>query len=273
MTLMTIRSDAGTPAAWISLAATRLSAAGIVSPRHDAERLAAHALGVTWSGLWKRMLEPVDTAALDELCERRAGGEPLGYILGSVEFYGLEIACGRGVLVPRPETETLVDVALELIAGLTSPVVYDVGTGTGAVAIAIATRRRDARVFGTDVSTEALEWARRNAAAHGGAVTLVEGSMPRRGVDLVVSNPPYITDGTPLPRDVMAEPHEALFAGPRGDEMLVALAADAHRHKAVAFEVGTPAQADEVERLLARYGTTDIRSDHTGRPRVVCMRR
>src|SRR5262249_14566314 len=125
---MTISAETPALSDWIKRAATRV-------PRHEAERLAAHALGVGWSALWGRLDEPVDSDRLDALCERRANGEPLAYITGSVVFYGLEIACGPGVLVPRPETETLVDVALELIDGVREPSVFDVGTGTGAIAI------------------------------------------------------------------------------------------------------------------------------------------
>jgi len=267
------RRAAATLSAWIAHASERLGDAGSPSPRAEAERLAAHALGVGWSDLWPVMRDAVDTTALDTVLARRMDCEPLAYIVGSVVFYGLEIECGRGVLVPRPETETLVDVALELIADAIEPAVCDVGTGTGAVAVAIAARRPDARICATDTSTDALAWAGRNIARHGVGVEVVHGSMPHGGVDLLVSNPPYVADGTPLPPDVMAEPHEALFAGPCGDEMLVRLAADAERHRAVALEVGTPEQAETVERLLAQHGATGVRQDHTGRARVVWMRR
>lgn len=240
-------------------------------PRHEAERLAAHGLGTTWSGLWARMDEPVDASALDALASRRLRGEPLAYIEGSTNFYGLEIACGPGVLVPRPETETLVDVALESISDIAAPVVVDVGTGSGAIAIAIAKHRPDAQVWATDASPEAVVWAERNVRTHGARVRVVccdllEGA-PAGDLDLVVSNPPYVSDGTELPPDVMAEPHNALFAGPRGTEVLERLATVGCR--VLAVEVGTPEQATWFAELTD--GTVTL--DHTGRPRVVCATR
>jgi release factor glutamine methyltransferase len=241
-------------------------------PRHEAERLAAHALGVTWSDLWPRLHEPVDEAALNALAMRRRDGEPLAYIERSVVFYGLEIACGPGVLVPRPETETLVDVALASIETVPSPVVCDVGTGSGAVAIAIAKHRPDATVWATDISPAALDWAALNIAVHGTSVRLaccdLLDAVPG-DLDLVVSNPPYVPDGTELPVDVRAEPREALFAGPRGTEILERLA-DEVRDAVLAVEVGTPEQA---EWFAAFAGGGQVTLDHTGRPRVVCVKR
>src|SRR4029077_13473307 len=147
---------ASTLSAWIAEATERLRAAGSPSPRAEAERLAPHAMGVDGGDLGPRMSESVDSSVLAAPLSRRLNGEPLAYILGSVVFYGLEIECGPGVLVRGPEPETLVDVALELIAGVRAPKVCDVGTGTGCVAIAIATRRPDAIVRATDISLDAL---------------------------------------------------------------------------------------------------------------------
>jgi release factor glutamine methyltransferase len=197
----------------------------------------------------------------------------MAYIVGSVVFWGREIACGPGALVPRPETETLVDVALELIADTNEPVVYDAGTGTGCIAVAVAGARPDAEVWASDVSADALAWAKRNASAHAVDIRLVHGdlieSMPRRGIDLVVSNPPYVAEGAELPPDVLREPHEALFAGPRGDEVLRRLALGAPADAAIAVEVGTPEQAQLMVSLLSPRGSTGVRRDHTDRPRVV----
>jgi release factor glutamine methyltransferase len=273
-----------TLSAWVADATTQLQDAGSPSPRVEAERLAAHALGVSWSDLWSRMREEVDASTLDGVLSRRVRGEPLAYIEGAVVFCSLEIACGPGVLVPRPETETLVDVALELIAEVASPVVCDVGTGSGAIAIAIGKQRADAQVWATDISAGAIAWAERNARAHASNIEFGRGdllrSMPPRlrgGIDLVVSNPPYVPDGANLPADVGAEPPEALFAGPRGDEVLERLAREAPEWLtatgSLALEVGTPAQADRMASLLSRIGRTGIRRDATDRPRVVWMRR
>jgi len=277
--------SAVTLSAWIARAADALRDAGSPSPRAEGERLAALALGIDWSGLWGRMADAIDArslALMDDALARRVGGEPLAYIEESVVFYGLEIACGPGVLVPRPETETLVDVGLELVDGVERPVVADIGTGTGAVAIAIAARRPDAEVWATDVSTMALAWAERNVSSHGVGVWLLHGdlfsALPRRlrgRVDLAIANPPYVPDGADAPADVRAEPAEAVFAGPRGDEVLMRLADEApgwlSERGAVALEVGTPEQAEALATALP--GAVDVRADHTGRPRVVFVRR
>jgi release factor glutamine methyltransferase len=262
---------------WIARAASRLHATRAASPRADAERLAAHALGVSWSELWTRMESEVDAQSLDAVLVRRLSGEPLAYIEGSVVFHGIEIACGPGVLAPRPETETLVDVALELIDGVESPIVCDIGTGSGAVAVAVAAGRPDARVIATDISKRAIVWAERNA--HGRGIELRHGDLfaaipggLRGRIDLVVSNPPYVPDGADLPDDVMAEPHEALFAGPSGTDVLRRLAAETPAwlapNGALAAEVGTPEQAKWFCELVGGR----IVADQTGRPRVVWMR-
>jgi release factor glutamine methyltransferase len=261
---------------WIRRAADVLAQRGLESPRPDAERLAAHALGLEWSQLWPRLDRRVDTTTLDGLLERRASLEPLAYITGSTVFYGLEIACSPGALVPRPETETLVDVALELIAGREAPTVADVGTGTGAVALAVATQRLDARVWATDSSADALEVACRNL--EGSSVRVGHGDLLGPlpdGLDLIVSNPPYIPDGRTdlLGPDVMREPAEALFAGPTGDEVLLRLVAESpgrlFRDGGLALEVGTPQQAEAIGAALGSWKESGVADDHTGRPRVV----
>jgi release factor glutamine methyltransferase len=260
-------------------ATAQLTAAAIASPRHDGERLAAHALGVRWSGLWASADAPIDERAderLAELVRRRCGGEPLAYILGTVVFYGLELECGPGVLVPRPETETLVDVALELIDSKDDPVVVDLGCGSGAIALAIATHRDDAIVVGTDISEAALAYARRNVSRLDEQVRLLGGDLfdaldreLRGAVDLVVSNPPYVPSGTPLPADVRAEPACALFAGPRGDEILARIVSEApawlRTGGALAVEIGETGQA-------AVLPGAELRADLTGRPRVAWAR-
>lgn len=245
----------------------------IASPRQDAERLMAAALGVRWGDLWARADEPIDDVVFRDFVRRRARGEPLAYIIGTTVFSGLELSCGPGVLVPRPETETLVDVALELLGGTRDPVVVDIGCGCGAIALAIATRRRDAHVIATDLSDEALAYARDNARTVGVDLDLRSGDLfdaldtERMGtLDLIVSNPPYVPAGTLLPADVRAEPAVALFAGPRGDEILIKIAAQAPRWLrpggSLAVEIGDARQASVLE-------GAEHRDDLTGRPRVV----
>jgi release factor glutamine methyltransferase len=285
---MSLRADPATLAECVRESEATLRRAGIDSPRHDAERLFAHLLGLRWGELWARLPEPVDTATSDglhELVRRRAEGEPLGYILGSVVFCGVEIDCGPGVLVPRPETETLVEVGLELVADRPAPTVVDIGTGTGAVAIAIVRARPDAHMVASDISAEALAYAARNTQRAAVDVSLARGdlfgalpSTIRGRIDLVVSNPPYIADGAFLPLDVASEPATALRAGPRGDEILRAVvdgSIDAlGPHGALALEIGTPAQAAEIQALMRdAFPVVGVRNDYTDRPRVVWGRR
>ena len=265
---------------WLGGASARLGAAGVMTPRFDAERLAAYALGVSWSDLVQRLDEPLDDptlSTLERVLARRAGGEPLAYIERVRGFYGLDLVCGPGVLVPRPETETVVDVALELIAGVTNPVVVDIGTGTGAIALAIASQRSDAEVVATDISDDALAYARANANALGLDVWFAPGDLfdavpseLRGRVDLVVSNPPYVRDGTDLPPDVRAEPAMALFAGPDGTDVLNRILANAKAWLkpgggAIVLEIG-----DEEQARMVTGG--EVRTDITGRPRVVWAR-
>ncbi len=256
--------------------AERLARSGSDAPRQEAERLAAHALGMRWGDLFTRLREHFDMHAFDALVDRRVAHEPLAYILGTAEFYGIVLQCGPGVLVPRPETERLVETALDAIADRERPVVVDLGTGTGAIAVAIKTKRPDADVWATEVAPGALVWAKRNA----GSVHLVEGDLfsplpqeLRGSVDLVVSNPPYIPDGTALPPDVEAEPPEALFAGPDGLRVIRRIVDEAsdwlRPGGTIALEVGTPEQAASVASMLPEG---KVFEDLTGRPRVVSSR-
>jgi release factor glutamine methyltransferase len=282
-----LRADTPTLTEWLRDAERSLARAGIPSPRNDAERLAAFALGLRWGELWTRLREPIDEISrsrLEDVLEQRCGGEPLAYIVGSVVFCGVDIACGPGVLVPRPETETLVDVALELIADRREPIVVDIGTGTGAIGIAVARARPHARVWGTDVSPVALSYAARNVEKTGVSVQLLDGDLFHAlpadlmgAIDLVVSNPPYIPDDAVLPPDVVAEPAEALRGGPRGDEALVRLvdgvAPWLSSHGAVALEVGTHEQAAALASMLDGFAKAGMRHDRNERPRVVWAKR
>ncbi len=264
---------------WIGGASERLGHAGVMTPRFDAERLASYALGVRWSDLVLRLDDPLDESTLrtlERVLVRREGGEPLAYIERVRGFYGLDLACGPGVLVPRPETETLVDVALELIDGVTKPVVVDLGTGTGAIALAIASHRPDAEIVATDISDDALSYARANANALGSDVWFASGDLfdavpdeLRGRVDLLVSNPPYVRAGTELPPDVRAEPPIALFAGPDGTDVLERIVSGAPAWMkpggAIVLEIGDGSQASMVT-------GGEVRMDLAGRPRVVWAR-
>jgi release factor glutamine methyltransferase len=263
------------------------TARGLDSPRLDAECLLAHALGTDRLRLYLEFDKPVgaeERGRFRELVRRRAGERvPVAQLTGVREFWSLPLEVTRDVLVPRPETETLVEAALGL-ARERGPdlAILDVGTGSGALALALAKELTGARVTATDVSGDALAVAARNAGrlGLGGRVRFVPGSLyaPVAGerFDLVVANPPYLAEDEAgsLAPELGFEPRTALFAGPRGDEVLVALVDGAAGVLApgggLVLEIA-PAQAEGIRaRCLAR-GLEDVRvlPDLAGRARVV----
>lgn len=193
------------------------------------------------------------------LCGRRAGGEPVAYLTGDKEFFGLTLHVDARVLVPRPDTETLVEWALEVLRDRTAPRVLDLGTGSGAIALAIQSVRRDAQVEGVDSSRGALEVANLNARRLQLPVRFREGRWLEGAgrYDLIVSNPPYIADEDPHLADLRYEPRDALVAGRDGLDDLRAIvdAAPAHLQAGgwVLLEHGWQ-QAGAVRRLLTEAG-------------------
>jgi release factor glutamine methyltransferase len=260
-----------------SEAAERLTAAGCESPRLDADLLLAFALGVTRTQLYlspPQSLEPAARERFEELIARRTEREPVAYILGRKPFRRLELEVDRRVLIPRPETELLVEVGLELPPGAR---VADVGTGSGAVALALADERPDLVVTGIDESADALVLARANARRLGLEVAFVEGDLLVGGpYDAVVANLPYVRNGEELPPEIARyEPAEALYGGPDGLDVvrrLVDMAAPAVPF--LALEVGA-GQADAVASLVRDAGFADVerRRDLAGHERVVVGRR
>jgi release factor glutamine methyltransferase len=263
----------------LSAAEQRLAAAGIEGARADAERLAENALGLSRTELYlepERPLSVEESVALDQLVARRVHREPLAYVLGEWGFRRLTLKVDARVLVPRPETEVVVQRCLELLAGMPEPAVLDVGTGSGAIALAIADEHPGARVTAIDVSAEALELARENADAAGLEVVfeLRDVSDGLDGVyDLVVSNPPYVSpeeieELEPEVRDweprvaTVGDEHTAVIA----DGAAGALVPGGH----LVLEVAD-GRADDVARLLRDRGYDDVRTgrDLTGRDRVV----
>jgi len=198
---------------------------GVESARREAELLVAHALGLDRLRLYLSLERPLVPAEIERgraLIVRRGRREPTAYLVGEREFYGRPFAVGPGVLVPRPETELLIDRARERLAGRTDLRIADVGTGSGCLAVTLALELPSSRVVATDLSPRALEHAERNAARHGVTLDLRlgDGLAPLEGrFDLIVSNPPYVD---PAVREALApevrehEPPEALFA-PAGD--------------------------------------------------------
>jgi release factor glutamine methyltransferase len=245
-------------------AEARLAAAGIDTPRVDAEWLVAHALGTTRSGVYARLDEEVE---LDGLLLRRLEREPLAYVLGEWGFRRLTLKTDARALVPRPETEVVVERALALLRGVEGPRVLDIGVGSGAIALALKDERPDATVVGVDVSGDALALARVNAQRLRLDVELHLGdeSAAGGGWDLVVSNPPYVDSLEGLQPELRHEPHAALV----GEDMHARITAAAET-RALVFEVGA-GQAEDVAGLLRRHGYRDVRvtPDLAGIERVV----
>jgi release factor glutamine methyltransferase len=248
----------------------RLAAAGVDTPRVDAEWLVAHLLGTTRSGLAARPNDRVD--GLEPLLLRREAREPLAYVLGEWGFRSLTLKTDPRALVPRPETETLVARALALADGLDAPRILDIGVGSGAIALALKDERSDARVTGVDVSADALALAGENAERLGLEIELREGdgaAAAAEGWDVVVANPPYVESLDGAQPELRWEPSVALVG--RGEHERLARAANA---RFIAFEVGD-GQAREVAETLERLGWADvaITADLAGTDRVVEGRR
>jgi release factor glutamine methyltransferase len=249
----------------------RLAAAGIETPRVDAEWLVAHVAGAPRSRLCG--VGEVDAAELEPLLRRREAREPLAYVIGEWGFRRLTLRTDRRALVPRPETETLVERALALIAGNDAPRVLDVGVGGGAIALAIKDEYPAAQVTGVDTSAAALDLARENAALLGLDVDLRQAGLEAAadGWDLLVSNPPYVAPGelTSGPPELRWEPPEALVGN--GVQEEIARLADT---RAIAFEVGD-GRARAVAAALAElgYDAITITRDLAGTERVVEGRR
>jgi release factor glutamine methyltransferase len=281
------QATAPTIGASLADAVSRLRSAGVPEPEADAQVLLAHALGTSRAGVVATARDPLSSAAaarLASLLQRRAAREPVAYIVGEREFWSLPLAVDRRVLVPRPETELLVETALRR-----SPLarrVLDCGTGSGAVAAALARELPSATVWASDRSRAALGVARENCARHAPDVRLFAGDLltgvRAAAFDLVVSNPPYVSEAelaAVAPEVREFEPCEALAAGPDGLGVLRRLISDATRVLApggwLVVEIGA-GQGAAVRRLFEAtgcYSDLMIEDDHAGIPRVVGARR
>jgi release factor glutamine methyltransferase len=263
-----------------------LTAAGVGSPRVDAELLLADVLDVS------RSLLALSPSLTDEqlrvfagLVARRALREPLQHILGVAPFRFLELEVGPGVFVPRPETELLVDAVLPALTELARPVVVDLCAGSGALALSIASEVPDAEVVAVELDPGALYWLQRNAAnlagTTGAEIAITEGDVAdpellvglAGAVDVVLSNPPYVPSATEVEPEVAADPARAVFAGPDGLDLLPAVlsrAARLLRSGGLLAVEHDDTHADSVPALLAAGGLwTQIQLHHdlTGRPR------
>ena len=276
-------------------ASVELRVAGLAEPRREAGSLLSYATGRDSAFLITHADEALTGGELSVFraaVARRAAGEPFQYIAGRQEFYGLEFEVTPDVLIPRPETELLVETALGLLAGAEEPLVCDVGTGSGCIAVTLLHERRDARGFALDVSAGALEVARRNAERHGvdGRLRLLvsdcfeglptDGPGEGRLFDLVASNPPYVAEAAleGLQREVREhEPRVALTPGGDGLSVIRRLVAEAPRHLKpgghLLLEIGFD-QHERVGALIdpAVWTLLDIRRDLQGIPRTVALR-
>jgi release factor glutamine methyltransferase len=224
-----------------------------------------------------------------QMVERRASGEPLQYVLGRWGFRTLDVHVDRRVLIPRPETEVVVDRALRAVDDLSATTAVDLGTGSGVIAMSLAAERTALSVWATDASPDAIAVATANLAGLGRAasrVRVVEGewfdALPaelKGAIEVVVSNPPYVAEDDQLPPEVSDwEPHDAVIAGPTGLEAIERIVRDAptwlRQPGALVLEIGE-SQGEAVRRLATDAGFTsvDVESDLTGRPRVLVARR
>ena len=253
----------------------------------DAEILFAHLLGLTRMelhnpiALERALAEVTDESAIidgyAELIQRRCSHEPVQYLTGTAGFRKLNLVVGPGVLVPRPETEGLVEEVLKHIANLSGPVsVIDLGAGSGAMAISIATEAPNTHVIAVEKSAEAIEWLKQNVAFYDESIRIVQGDVADvlEGVkcDVVVANPPYVPDSQPLPKDVANfEPAIALFGGPDGLELpkrFIDAAARLLKAGGLLAIEHTETQGDSIAKLLSiDFTQISLHLDLAGRPR------
>jgi release factor glutamine methyltransferase len=261
--------------------AARQLAPASESPRLDAELLLAKVLARSRSGLVVDGDRPVgasQASAYADLLARRVAGTPVAYLVGEREFWSLPLAVTPAVLVPRPETELLVETVLAALPAGRGCRILDLGTGSGAIALALASERPEARITATDLSGEALAVAIGNAGRLG--LTRIDwrrgawfDAVPGERFDVIVSNPPYVAEDDEALHALRAEPRLALTPGATGLEAFAAIIAGAGAHLqgigVLALEHGID-QAPAITDLLRRHGYSDIRTqdDHSGRPRI-----
>jgi len=263
-------ADAVTARDLLDLGTRRLVDAGVENGRREMEWIACHVLGLSRSELYAapgRPLSEGEMQAAEALVVRREAREPLAYVLGEWGFRHLTLKTDARALVPRPETEVVVERVLALLEGIETPRVLDVGVGSGAIALAVKDEWPDARVTGVDISKEALSLARENAARLGLEVDFREQGVEAaaEGWDLVVSNPPYVDTLDGLQPELGFEPEGALLGA--GFHALIARTAQT---RFLVLEVGD-GQAGDVAGALAAAGYRDVTvtRDLAGRERVV----
>lgn len=268
----------------LAQAVQQLEDAAVGSSRLNAEMLLMFVLGVGRAYLYghpERELTSQEEDSYAEAIAERARGVPAQYIIGHQEFWGLDFVVTPAVLIPRPETEHVVEAALELVQGIERPRIVDVGTGSGCIALALASELKRAEIHAVDISAEALEIAKANAAR----LQLAERVIFRAGsllegfgaeeFDLVVSNPPYVgeCEADKVQAEVRKfEPHVAVFGGPLGTEIVTRLLEQSHRALKpgghVLVEIGF-SQSEKVRQMASGFENVHFVEDLQGIPRVL----
>lgn len=272
----------------IRAGAQRLDEAAVAEPRREAGSLLAHVLGRDRSFVVAHadeLLTGEQCKALQSLVERRAGGEPFQYLTAHQEFFKLDFEVTSDVLIPRPETELIVETALELLQDSPAPYFADIGTGSGCIAISMLQDLPGARAIATDVSPAALRVAQRNSERHGVKDRLVllasdcfSALDPNAPFNLIASNPPYVAEDElqTVQREVSYEPRAALAAGPDGLSVIRRLVREARPFVRAGgyfvFEIGF-GQSEAVEQLVDRgvWKLHEIREDLQGIPRTFVL--
>lgn len=280
----------------INDAALKLATSGVANARLDAEVLLSHIVKKDRAWLFTHIHDELDTESrrvFEAAIQRRAQREPLQYIIGKQEFWGLDLAVTPDVLIPRPETELVVESALKIITRRDQQVtIVDLCTGSGCISVSLAKELPSARIFAADLSDKALAIARENALRHGVSerIRFLEGNLfqplkeldIRGAVDIIVSNPPYVQSGDhaslqPEVRDF--EPELALIAGPRGTEIHQKIINEApeylKQHGALIMELGL-GQAELLARMAQKtgaYGVPEVLKDLAGIERVIVAKK
>jgi release factor glutamine methyltransferase len=279
----------------LNQAVERFRSAGVERPRTNAELLLGAALNVRKIDLYldgDRILTPEQIEKFNLFLQERLSGKPFQYIIGSTEFFGLEFKVNESVLIPRPETETLVETVIENLKDLTRPKIVDLGTGSGAIAIVLAKNLKDCSIFATDISAEALRVAKENAERHGvgNQIEFLRGDLfeplvnreLQSSVDCVVSNPPYVSpeEFDNLPKEIKDhEPIVALKTDEKGilfHRRIVENSLDFLKEGGIlALEVGLGQATKVAELILNQKGfeDTEIRKDLGGIERIILARK
>ena len=271
-------------------ATRQLAEAGLPEPRRDAELLLAQALHRDRTFLLahpEAAVSPEQSVGFRQAVERRTAHYPIQYLLGRQEFFGRSFRVDERVLIPRPETELLIEIALALLTGAAAPQVADIGTGSGCIAATLACERSDCSVVATDRSSGALELARDNALRLGVADridfrlgSILEPVRAGAAFDLIAANPPYVADGDPrvTPEVALYEPREAVFSGVTGLELQEAIlrqcASFLKPGRSLVLEIGAGQRASVIE-LGTTYGwrCSAVRRDLAGIERCLVFRR